>query len=168
MIVEVMFDNGITCAQEFPDISTRDYYIPDVNIDTTCRHSFDTSGLELNRHGDMDEELRKEIRLRNIKSFNCIINIAVTIDSQLIHNAKNSIDKLYFEKRAPRPYGHVRQVKILSYETFDNVVVECGNLVFSDVLANALIRSHKTRIVRAHDDKRLTLDSDALCMQVFN
>ena len=151
MIVEVMFDNGITCAQEFPDISTRDYYIPDINIDTTCRHSFDTSELELNRPDDIDGELRKEIRLRNIKSFNCIINVAVMIDSQLMHNAKNNIDKLYFEKRAPRPYGHVCQVKILSYETFDGAVVECDNLVFSDVLANALIRSHK-----------------ALCIQVFN
>lgn len=151
MIVEVMFDNGITCAQEFPDISTRDYYIPDINIDTTCRHSFDTSELELNRHDDIDGELSKEIRLRNIKSFNCVINIAVMIDSQLIHNAKNSIDKVYFEKRTPRPWGHVYLVTILSYETFDNKVVDCYNLVFSDVLANALIRSHK-----------------ALCMQVFN
>lgn len=168
MIVEVMFDNGITCAQEFPNISTRDYYIPDINIDTTCRHSFDALELVLNRHDDIDGELHKEIRLRNIKSFNCIINVAVTIDSQLIHNAKNSIDKVYFEKRTPRPYGHVRQVKILSYDTFDNLVVECEDLVFSNTLANALIRSHKARIIRAHDDKHLTLDSDVLCMQVFN
>lgn len=48
MIVEVMFDNRIVCAQEFPDISTRDYYIPDINIDTKCRHSFDALELVLN------------------------------------------------------------------------------------------------------------------------
>lgn len=47
-------------------------------------------------------------------------------------------------------------------------VVDCSDLVFSDALANALARSHKTRIIRAHDNKYLTLDSDALCIQVFH
>ena len=168
MIVEVMFDNGITCAQEFPDISTRDYYIPDINIDAVCRHSFDALELVLNRHDDIGNELSKEVKLRNIKTLNCVIRVSVAIDSQLIHNAKNSIDKVYFEKHTPRPYGHVYRVKILSYETFDNTVIDCHDLVFSDALANALIRSHKTRIIRAHGDNRLTLDSNALCMQVFH
>lgn len=62
----------------------------------------------------------------------------------------------------------VPQVKILSYETIDGEVVDCSDLVFSDALANALARSHKTRIIRAHDNKYLTLDSDALCIQVFH
>lgn len=168
MIVEVMFDNGIVCAQEFPNISTRDYYIPDINIDATCRHSFDALELVLNRHDDIDNELSKEIRLRNIKTLNCTMKVSVEIDSQLIHNAKNSIDKVYFEKRASRPYGHMYQVKILSYETFDDKVIDCHDLVFSDALANALARSHKTRIIKAHDNKYLTLDSDALCIQVFH
>lgn len=168
MIVEVMFDNGIVCAQEFPDISTRDYYIPDINIDTECRHSFDALELVLNRHDDVDNELSREVRSRNIKTLNCVMRVSVAIDSQLIHNAKNSIDKVYFEKRTSRPYGHVYRVKILSYETFDNTVIDCYDLVFSDALANALIRSHKTRIIRARDDNRLTLDSNALCMQVFH
>lgn len=168
MIVEVMFDNGIVCAQEFPDISTRDYYIPDINIDTKCRHSFDALELVLNRHDDADNELSKEIRSRNIKTLNCTMKVSVEIDSQLIHNAKNSIDKVYFDKRTSRPYGHVYQVKILSYETFDGEVVDCSDLVFSDALANALARSHKTRIIKAHDNKYLTLDSDALCIQVFH
>lgn len=168
MIVEVMFDNGIVCAQEFPNISTRDYYIPDINIDTTCRHSFDTLELVLNRHDDADNELSKEIRSRNIKTLDCAMRVSVAIDSQFIQNAKNSIDKTYFEKQASRPWGHVHQVKILSYETFDGEVVDCSDLVFSDALANALARSHKTRIIKAHDNKYLTLDSDALCIQVFH
>lgn len=167
MIVEVTFDNGITCAQEFPDISTHDYYIPDINIDTTCRHSFDALELVLNRHDDIDNDLSKEIRSRNIKTLNCSMRVSVTIDSQFIQNAKNSIDKTYFEKRIQRPWGHVYQVKILSYETFDGEVVDCSDLVFSDALSNALMRSHKARIVNMHDDKRLTLDSNVLCMQVF-
>ena len=168
MIVEVMFDNGIVCAQEFPDISTRDYYIPDINIDTTCRHSFDALELVLNRHDDIDNELSKEVRLRNIKTLNCTMKVSVEIDSQLIHNAKNSIDKTYFEKQTSRPCGHVHQVKILSYETFDGEVVDCSDLVFSDALSNALTRSHKSRIINMHDDKHLTLDSNELCMEVFN
>lgn len=168
MIVEVMFDNGIVCAQEFPNISTRDYYIPDINIDTTCRHSFDALELVLNRHDDADNELSKEIRSRNIKTLNCAMKVSVEIDSQLIHNAKNSIDKVYFDKRTSRPYGHVYQVKILSYETFDDKVINCHDLVFSDALANTLTRSHKARIINMHDNKHLTLDSNALCMQVFH
>lgn len=168
MIVEVMFDNGIVCAQEFPNISTRDYYIPDINIDTTCRHSFDALELVLNRHDDADNELSKEIRSRNIKTLNCTMKVSVEIDSQLIHNTKNSIDKVYFDKRTSRPYGHVYQVKILSYETFDGEVVDCSDLVFSDALSSALTRSHKSRIIRAHDNKCLTLDSDALYIQVFH
>lgn len=168
MIVEVMLDNGITCAQEFPDISTRDYYIPDINIDTTCCHSFDALELVLNRHDDIDNELSKEIRSRNIKTLNCAMRVSVAIDSQFIQNAKNSIDKTYFEKQASRPWGHVYQVKILSYETIDGEVVDCSDLVFSDALSNALTRSHKARIIRAHDNKYLTLDSDALCIQVFH
>lgn len=167
MIVEVMFDNGIVCAQEFPNISTRDYYIPDINIDATCRHSFDALELVLDRHDDADNELSKEIRSRNIKTLDCAMRVSVAIDSQFIQNAKNSIDKTYFEKQASRPWGHVYQVKILSYETFDGEVVDCSDLVFSDALANALVCSHKTRIIRAHDDKHLALDSNVLCMQVF-
>lgn len=62
----------------------------------------------------------------------------------------------------------VPQVKILSYETIDGEVVDCSDLVFSDALSSALTRSHKTRIIRAHDNKYLTLDSDALCIQVFH
>lgn len=168
MIVEVVFDNGIVCSQEFPDISTRDYYIPDINIDTKCRHSFDALELVLNRHDDIDNDLSKEIRSRNIKTLNCAMRVSVTIDSQFIQNAKNSIDKTYFEKHASRPWGHVYQVKILSYETFDDKVINCHDLVFSNALANALTRSHKTRIIRAHDNTHLTLDSDVLCMQVFH
>lgn len=103
MIVEVMFDNGIVCAQEFPNISTRDYYIPDINIDTTCRHSFDALELVLNRHDDADNELSKEIRSRNIKTLDCAMRVSVAIDSQFIQNAKNSIDKTCFEKQASRP-----------------------------------------------------------------
>lgn len=167
MIVEVMFDNGIVCAQEFPNISTRDYYIPDINIDTTCRHSFDALELVLNRHDDADNELSKEIRSRNIKTLNCAMRVSVAIDSQFIQNAKNSIDKTYFEKQASRPWGHVYQVKILSYETFDGKVVDCSDLVFSDALSSALTRSHKSRIINMHDDTHLTLDSNVLCMQVF-
>lgn len=167
MIVEVMFDNGIICAQEFPDISTRDYYIPDIHIDTTCRHSFDTLELVLNRHDNVDNELSKEVKLRNIKTLNCSMRVSVTIASQFIQNAKNNIDKTHFEKNASRPWGHVYQVKILSYETTSGEVVDCHDLVFSDALAYALTRSHKARIVNMHDDKQLTLDSNALCMQVF-
>lgn len=167
MIVEVMFDNEIVCAQEFPNISTRDYYIPDINIDTTCRHSFDALELVLNRHDDADNELSKEIRSRNIKTLDCAMRVSVAIDSQFIQNAKNSIDKTYFEKQASRPWGHVYQVKILSYEAFDGEVVECSDLVFSDALSSALTRSHKSRIINMHDDKHLTLDSNVLCIQVF-
>ena len=105
MIVEVMFDNGIVCAQEFPNISTRDYYIPDINIDATCRHSFDVLELVLDRHDDADNELSKEIRSRNIKTLDCAMRVSVVIDSQFIQNAKNSIDKTYFEKQASRPWG---------------------------------------------------------------
>lgn len=167
MIVEVTFDNGITCAQEFTDISTRDYYIPDINIDTTCRHSFDALELVLNRHDDIDNDLSKEIRSRNIKTLNCSMRVSVTIARQFIQNAKNNINKTCFEKNASRPWGHVYQVKILSYETTNSEVVDCHDLVFSDALANALTRSHKARIVNMHDDKHLTLDSNTLCMQVF-
>ena len=171
MIVEVMFDNGITCAQEFSNISTRSYYIPDITIDTKCRHSFDVSKLNLDRlDSNSCVELIKEVESRNIKTLNCIISVIAQIDSKSIHEAKHNIDKFYFPKgpSLSRPYGQMYQVKILSYDTYDDEVIDCCDLTFSKVLANSLTNSRRAPILQTSDGKKLTLDSSVLCMQVFN
>ena len=171
MIIEVTLENGLTFAQEFPDISTRSYYIPDITIDTKCRHSFDISELNLDQLDDNShDELCKEVESRNIKTLNCIISVIAQIDSKSIHEAKRKIDKFYFPKgpSLSRPYGQMYQVKILSYVTYDDEVIECYDLTFSKVLAKSLTNSRRAPILQTSDGKKLTLDSSALCMQVFN
>ena len=47
MIIEVTLENRLTFYQGFVDRSIRDWYVPDADIDTICRHSFSVSELDI-------------------------------------------------------------------------------------------------------------------------
>ena len=172
MIIEVTLENGLTFAQEFVDRSTRDWYVPDVDINTICRHSFSVSELDIDLIDKFTIlELRKEIELRRIHAFNMTFNVKVSIDSVALREAMSSIDKVYFANyalRAFRSIGRVCNVGISSYVTHDGEIVDCSELVFGERFAKDLLRTDMLAIIKNVDGDTFALSSKVLCMQAFN
>lgn len=172
MIVEVTLENGLTFTQEFVDRSTRDWYVPDANIDTICRHSFSVSELDIDLIDKFTIlELRKEIELRCISSFNMVFNVKTSIDSVALREAMSSINRVYFANyalRAFRSIGRACKVAISSYTTQDGDTVDCSELVFGNHLARELLRTDMLAIIKNHNDDKFALSSKVLCIQTFN
>ena len=172
MIVEVTLENGLTVAQKFVDRSTRDWYVPDANIDTVCRHSFSVSELDIDLIDKFTIlELRKEIDLRRISSFNMVFNVKASINSVALREAMSSVDKVYFTNyalRAFRSIGRVHKVAISSYVTQDGDTVDCSELVFGERLAKDLLRTDMLAIIKRYNGDTFALSSKVLCIQAFN
>ena len=172
MIVEVTLENGLTFAQKFVDRSTRDWYVPDANIDAVCRHSFSVSELDIDLIDKFTLlDLREEIELRRISSFNMTFNVKVSINSVALREAMSSINKVYFANyalRAFRSIGRVCKVGISSYVTHDGEIVDCSELVFGDRLAKDLLRTDMLAIIKHINGDTFALSSKVKCIQVFN
>lgn len=172
MFIEVTLENGLTFTQEFVDRSTRDWYVPDADINTICRHSFNVSKLDIDLIDKFTIlELRKEIEVRRIRTFNMTFNLKTSINSVALREAMSSVTKVYFANyalRAFRSIGRVCKVGISSYVTHDGEIVDCSELVFGERLAKDLLRTDMLAIIKHINGDTFALSSKVKCIQAFN